>query len=612
LAASKLQDALGTSSAALSSGEQPAEQAPAAALLKAAQILGVLLLVAAVAWRARFGLSFFDDGYYASLPFRLSQGARPFADEMTAQGLGFLIPALFTKVWHAVFGLYGLVLALRLLYVAAAVGTGIVVYRALRPSYPAFASFIAVAAPLLALPYNIVGLSYNTTALLGFLLAWALAFRAARDGTRGHAFAAGVTAVAGAISHPPLVLGALALLITSLVVRQARRIVLPALTGAVTTFAAFVTWLLAVTSVAEVRAALAYSSGVLDATVGLGERTSMVATQLWGSVTTPWLIPMWVCAAVACLRWFGWPGSRVAALLIPVAAFVPSVVALRLPSPGDAPPFGALGGAYLIVLTAGLFVPILLWTVREGGDDMRLALSLATPLSIVNTLAAAYFTSSGWEWAVPVVGLAPLVTASLAGWFRICVDARGAGTPASQEATGGAEAARRTGLVFGLPAAVSVIGVLALGALLGLLYATAFKDAPPHTLTRRLTAPAVVGIITQDVMAQRVSELAAAGQRWVQPDEGVLFVHGPLGYVLVEGRMVTNAVWLATGPSDARTLAYFERTAGWPDVAFVSSSLLESLEGDPGKLAEDPLLTHLDTEYERVDEAGGFVIYRRP
>jgi hypothetical protein len=589
LAASKLRDALSTSSVALSSGGQPDGQLPAAALLKAAQVFGVLLLVAAVAWRARYGISFFDDGYYASLPFRLSQGARLFTDEMTPQGLGFLIPALFAKLWHAVFGMYGLVLALRLLYVAAAVGAGIVVYRALRPSYPAFASFVAVAAPLLALPYNIVGLSYNTTALLGFLLAWALAFRAARDGSRGHAFAAGVAAATGAIAHPPLILGALALLVTSLVVRPARRIVLPALAGATTTFALFAAWLLAVTSVAEVRAALAYSSGVLDATVGLGERTSMVATQLWGSVTTPWLIPMWVCAAVACLRWFGWPGSRIAALLIPVAAFVPSVVALRLPSPGDAPPFGALGGAYLIVLAAGLFVPVLLWTIREGGDDMRLALSLATPLSIVNTLAAAYFTNSGWEWAVPVIGLAPLVTVLLAGWFRISGDAPRSST-----------------------AAASLVGVLALVALLGLLYATAFKDAAPHTLTRRLTAPAVVGIVTQDVMAQRVSELADAGQRWVQPDEGVLFVHGPLGYVLVEGRMVTNAVWLATGPSDAETLAYFERTSEWPDVVFVSSSLLESLEGDPAKSAEDPLLTHLDTEYERVDEAGGFVIFRHP
>jgi len=72
--------------------------------------------------------------------------------------------------------------------------------------------------------------------------------------------------------------------------------------------------------------------------------------------------------------------------------------------------------------------------------------------------------------------------------------------------------------------------------------------------------------------------------------------------------MVTNAVWLATGPTDAESVAYFERTGRWPDVVFVSLSLVESL--GPSGVADDPLLGRLNTDYDSVEVGGGFVVYR--
>lgn len=565
-------------------------------------VLAAVALALVVAWRARYGLSFFDDGHYASLTLRLSQGARPFTDEMTAQTLGFLIPAVFAKAWRAAFGMNGFVLALRVLYVAFAAVVGTVVYRNLRPSYPPFASFLAASAPLIALPYNIIGMSYNTTAMLMFLLSWALVFRAVRDGDRRPAVLAGVAAAVGAISHPPLVLGALALLGTCVAFKAARRYALPALLGGAATFALFAVWLLSVTSVADARAALAYSSQVLEAAAGSQGRVVGVIFTFGASLVTPWLVPMWAAVIVASLPRLRSETRRLAALLIPLTAMVPSIVAFALPplSTG-APRFGALGAAYLLVLAFGLFVPVLMWTRREGGADARLAMTLAVPLSAVNTLAAAYFTSASRHWAVPVIGLAPLLAVLLAGWFRMCVEESSA-HPADD---------RGTPERAGLEAASSVTGTLVIGALVVLLYATAFKDATPLSLQWRPDAPAVRGIITQEEMARRISEIEEANGRWVEPGDGVLFVHGQLGYVLVDGPAVTNAVWLATGPSDVETIDYFERIGQWPDIVFVSSSLLRSLDETPEGISNDPLLSYIDAEYEWVGEAGAFAVYRR-
>lgn len=550
-----------------------------------AVVVGALILGAAVAWRARYGISFFDDGHYASITLRLAQGARPFTDEMTAQTLGFLVPALFARAWRAVFGMWGFVLALRLLYVAFAAVVGAGVYRAMRPSYPPLASFLAASVPLIALPYNIIGLSYNTMALLGFFLSWAFMFRAARDGDRRYAVAAGVAATVGAISYPPLVLGALALLGTCLALRATRTLVLPALLGAVVTSALFAAWLLSVTSVGDMRAALAYSARVLSE-VGSGGRVAADWDKFTAVLKSRWLLPMWVCAAVACVPWLGRRTARAAALLVPLAAFGLTAATFAFESLTRIPPFGILGAAYVIVLACGLLAPVAVWTFREGSAQVRLGMALALPLALVNTLATAYFTSASLAWAVPVIGLAPLVAVLLAGWFEMW-------------------AAEHTRLVV-----ATIVGVFVLGGLLGQLYATAFKDGPPVTLDRRLTAPAVAGIITQDEMATRVDELTRADRRWSGPGDGVLFVAGQLGYVLVDGRMVTNAVWLALGPSDAETLAYFERAGERPDVAFVAAGLLTPLEDDPGALAGDPLLSYLEARYDRVDETGGFVVYR--
>jgi hypothetical protein len=555
-------------------------------LHRALSALGVLLVVIAVAWRARFGISFFDDGYNASLPLRLALGARPFVDEMTPQLLGFLIPALFARAWHALFGLAGLVLALRLLYVAAATAVGAVVYRTLRPTVPFAGAHLAAAAPLLAPPYNILGLTYNTTVLLAYLLAWALALRAGQTGSRRIAAAAGVAAAIGAIAYPPVALGAVVLLATFVAMRETRRLTPAALLGAGAVLVVFGAWLLANARPADVLAAFAYSSSVLEGVLEPADRFWAIAENLRDTLLTPWLIPMWLLAVVASVRNRAGSGIRLATLLLPAAAFLPNIIALRLPPGVDFPHFGVQAGSYIIALTAGLALPVLAWHRRAEDERARRMLVLAFPVSITNMLAVAYFTSAGWHWAVPAIGLAPLAAALVAGWALACRD----------------DADLNGTLVLPVVAAGVILGLLVL------LYGSTFKDDPPLTLSHTLREPAVLGIVTHAEQAERIEVVAEIGRRQVAPNEGVLFVHGQLGYVLVDAPMVTNAVWLATGPTDAESVAYFERTGRWPDVVFVSLSLVESL--GPSGVADDPLLGRLNTDYDSVEVGGGFVVYR--
>src|SRR5450756_1460194 len=106
-------------------------QTPAVSRRLTAGTLSVAFVVVALAaYRASLGASFYDDTYYVTSAVRLAQGARLFVDEMSLQALGQVPVVPFVKAWMALFGLSGLVLATRLLYVVVA--TGAVSYTHLR------------------------------------------------------------------------------------------------------------------------------------------------------------------------------------------------------------------------------------------------------------------------------------------------------------------------------------------------------------------------------------------------------------------------------------------------------------------------------------------------
>jgi hypothetical protein len=552
-------------------GSQAAESTRNLALV--AVIAGFVVLAAL---RATLGISFADDASYVSLPLHFAQGARPIVDEMSAQGLGFLVVVPFMKAWTALLGTSGLVLASRLFYVLLAATAGYVIHRALKRSFGNWATAIAVAVVLMTPPYNVMAASYNTVAVLAFAMATALAWQAVRDRSRGAAAIAGVAAAAGALSYPSLVPVAVVLAAAVAVVGWRRRVVPAFLLAFVGAGAVFGGLVLIVVSPHAIAAAMHYSSQVWSANVTPSRRSSVLATNLRHVFVSRWLVPMWILAAVACVPRLAPRARAVVLALIPLAATL-------LPAWGHraerAVYFGKLGTASLVVVSAGLLAPAVFWAAYEAVrhrrlDAMRL-LMLAAPPALVGFVIVALSTSSGWFRALAFVGLAPLTIILMADWGRTV---------------------RRDGgrLAFTL-AATGVVLVLLVA-----LFSNSFKDGASWSLTHRIWHGPLAGIATTNQRAAQIAAIEDQGQRWVGASDRVLVFNNPLAYLLVGGRIYTNAVWLQAGRSDRETVDYFARQHNTPDVVFLSRGLAERNGGTALVRTNDPLIRFLAANYRVV------------
>jgi hypothetical protein len=139
---------------------------------------GAVLLAIFACWWSTLGADLSDDGHNIALAWRMSLGDSPFADEMNLRATGSLLAVPFTWVWTHLFGMTGLVLASRIFFVAVAFGVGFLAYRALRTTLRPVTAAIAVTAPLMALPYHLGQISYNTMPIFGLVLGTAAGFAA--------------------------------------------------------------------------------------------------------------------------------------------------------------------------------------------------------------------------------------------------------------------------------------------------------------------------------------------------------------------------------------------------------------------------------------------------
>jgi hypothetical protein len=579
----------GLQESALTEKARPAPAAPSArrpALTRppALALAGVVAtFVLFAAWRASLGISFVDDAHYAVLSVRLGQGARVFADEMTSQALGFLLAAPFARIWTALFGTAGIVLALRLFYIAVATAVGYVIYRALRPSFGAGVAALAAWLPLLAPPYNIFGVSYNTMAILAFSAAAALGLAAIRDADRTKAAAAGVATTVGVVSYPPLAFGALVFAVTLALVARDRRVILWFLAGAAGLGLLAGVWLLLTASPHDIARALRYSSTVWNASQTPLHRASALLRRLRLTLTRHWLLPMWVLAAVACLPWLRPRWRAVLLALVPVLAcrqVVPDALA-----GGQRDLWWGIGTAWLTTSSLGVLPAVVVRIARGMRGDVARLLVLTAPMAFLNWAIISLMTRSGWHWALGFAGLAPFVVAVLVAWGSIL------------RKDGG-----RWVFALGVAAAVCVAAFM--------LLTISFKDDRPLQLHHRFLHGPLAGIATTDQNAAQIAAFEALGRRWVRKGDRVLVFNAPLVYLLVGGRITTNAVWLSAGPSDRYTVQYFEQH-GWPDKALVGRRLLEQpASTDPAP--NDPLIAVLKRDYRIVDSTTSLdVLVRR-
>jgi hypothetical protein len=553
----------------------------------------VALLVLFAAWRSSLGLSFADDAYYVAASLRLAQGARIFADEMFVQSLGFLIAAPFVKVWTMLFGTTGLILALKLFYVVLASAAGAFVYRALRPSFGPWVSLAATAAPLLAPPYNLLSVSYDTMAVLGLMLGCALAFAAVRDTSRASGVAAGVALAVATISYPPLVLASIVVLICVAIVGRGGRTAAWIASGAAVIVALFAVWLLTRVPVGDIVISYHYILSMGHSSAGgrlvqMYRQMVLVMGRGWRAPLWAWFIPALALSVAGTVagavrrgpsRW-----NSIAIAAMPVAVAMPVIG--EWGAHGFRTTGWTVGANYLIALVVALFPLILVRVLRRPDGDERLLLAVTAPASLLGFVVVAYLTSAGQYWGSAVVGLAPLAMVSVAIWAR----SLGEAVP---------------------PAGQRVAVCLLLVLLSALLVGVSFKDAPPWGPKVTLRSGPAAGMTASESHAARIAAAERLIERWTRPGTGVLFVGYPLGYVQADVAAVTNAAWLNIGPGDQATIDYYVRTGRSPDVAFVSTSLVTPNGSPEAKRGADPLLDWLAARYRTVGTDAGLTAYVR-
>jgi zinc/manganese transport system permease protein len=557
--------------------------------IEALVVLGVAIAIALVAaYRARLGVSFYDDSHYVAVSLRLARGARPLADEMSLQSLGFLVPAAFVWVWTHFAGMNGLVLAFRLFYIALAAVAGAIVYRSLRRSFRPGVAGLAALIPLVCTPFNLLAPSYDTLAMLGLLVAFALSYSAWRTGARTHALFAGAAMAFATISYPPMLFASLALFGSLAWASRDRRLLALTAFGALAAAVLMLVPLALLVTPAEAHRAFAYASANVKGFTSPIAKLAFAAEALFLAMVVPGLIPFWLLVVGACAprlpRW-----ARGAILFaLPVAATVPGVIWTVTQNRRSV--FGNTAASWLITFAIGMAVPLALWFRRGNGAEIRRLLRLATPVGVVGYVVVAYSTDASLVRAVPIVGFAPLGLAVIAAWATMAEEFAGE---------------------LGIAAA----SVLALGAVVMLLYTTTVDDRRPLTLTSGLGSGS--GPFSHMLMAAtRRDELRGvqdAGRRYVKPGDRVTFVGERNGYLLTGGVPYTNAVWLYVGPSDIAALQYFSAHGGLPDVVFIDHMSLEKLSIPSYEAAapHDPLIRTVLAKYRLAETVADFGVFVR-
>jgi hypothetical protein len=528
-------------------------------------------------------MSFMDDGYYAAATLRLAQGAHLFVDEMFLQSLGFLVAVPFAKLWTSLFSTAGLVVALRLFYVALASVAGYAVYRALLPSFGRWPSFAAAVAPLLAPAYNLLAVSYDTMAVVGMVLACVWAFASLRDGSRRSAAAAGAAAALASVSYPPLALAALTLLATFSLLGRRRRLVLPLVVGAAAVAVVFLAWLATQATLADLRTTADYllTASRTSGPLRPGGRLGPVVGNLWKTLQLGWGVPLWVwfvpSAAISVIA--ALPAMRVPAsarvrgrllAVLPLVLALPVLASFFIVVGGRA--LGTYGGNYLTSFVLMAAIPLLA-DVRGMPGSRRDLMLLALPTAAVGMLVVVSLSSASLYWGSQIVGLAPFAVATVACWASTVEESTGA-------------KARRAA-----PA-------LLLGLLVVLLFGAAFDQPSPLYLRTTIRTGAFAGVTTNEVRARTLTTLEELARRWVRPGDGVTFVTYPGGYLaLSSGVALTNATWLDEGPADGAAVEYFDRIGRWPDVVFVPTPVVDAARAPGALRSADPLVFELTRRY---------------
>ncbi len=542
------------------------------------------LAIFACLW-STLGASLSDDAHNIALAWRLSLGDAPFADEMNTQALGSLLAVPFVWVWTHLFGMNGLVLASRLFFVAFAFSAGFVAYKALRTTLRPVTAAVAVAAPLMALPYHLGQISYNTVPIIGLVVGTAAGFAVVVTQDRRWAFVCGAAIAVGVLSLPLIAPGGVILLIAVVVLSWRREVIAFLMAGGLAVSIPFILWIVVGVGWPAVQDTLRFTLDYQELRLPVEERARRAVNAYTSYLGLARYWPMWAAVVVAAIPTVGRSIRMAAAAAIPALAAAPSIYA-TLYGPSEVA-FGKLAGIYATALSLALFIPITVWVIQQQRRDLGVLLVLTVPVAIPQVPLIGSLTSSGVGWGVHVIGACSLLMALVAGWCEMIDE----WVPRMQPVL--------------VTSVVIVIGTL--------LVLRPFKDPYPWELTTRIMSGPFAGIATTPGRAALIEDTESAAERWVGPDEGVLFYGLAGDYLLTTGKPTTNIMWLANyGSANQSTLDYFAQSGRTPDVVFVSRGLVDA-EGGYGVLARrDPLIAYIVANYHIVDpQASNTTVFRR-
>lgn len=559
---------------------------PASPRTRLLVVLATLALAGFALWRVGIGADVSDGTHVVALAMRMAQGDHVLADEMNLQALGSLAAVPFTYAWLQLVGVESIVLASRVFYLVLAFGTGVLVYRALRTRLPAAAALPAAVLMLLPTPYNLLVTSYNSVPVLALGLAAAAGFAAVSTGSGRWAALCGVALAVAVLSHPSSLPAAAVLALTLLLLVRRREVVVGLLSGGGAASLLVVAALALGPGLAALQDTIVYTLDYQSERAFPLERGRRALLRFLEGLFGRRHLPALLLALVAVLPLLSWRARAVAALGIPVAVAV-AAVAVAPPTIVGVEPFGLLSGAFALLLTTLLLVPVAVWAHRTVERDVRLLVVLTLPLAVVGVVSFSMLSSAGVFWGVAAPPVQPLLGALGAGvvlW-----------------------AGRHGSRLLGAVAALALVG-----SLLAVHPLRSFQNPDPRHLTGRVAEGPLAGLLTDDRYLAVDCQLRAVTRTWLGPGDSVLFYARPGGYAYSEARMDTNIVWIDRfGPANAVTVDWWERTGRRPDVAVLHAPTVRAAGGWDALAAEDPLVAVLDADYGLPTTEGDYVVLRR-
>lgn len=547
--------------------------------------LACTAVLALAAHRASVGQSFYDDTFYAVVPWRFAHGARFLLDELSLQTIGSMIATPFAWTWERLFGTTGIVLAIRLLWVALAAAGAALCARLVRDLATPGVVVLAVAIPLLAPPYHVFAPTYNTVSSLLLTLSVLFAFAALRHRREWLAAASGASVALAAAAYPPLAVAGLMLLAAFAMRARSTRLALTSALSAAAVGLAACAALLSPVPFSQLTQALAFGSANVASFSTPFAKMQWVFGNTAAALVSPWLTAMWIAAALASVPRIPVRVRVIALTLLPVGAALPGAILLAR---GEQLSFGTSAASWLVTFCAGALVPSTLALVRLGKQDLVRLLVLAAPVSAVGYVTVAYVTNSSWNRAMPAIALAPLAVGIFLGW----------GSAIREEA----------GEVFGRRA-FAAASVVAVTVVFSVLYANPFMDGPLTRPLVRVSDGPYAGLLTSVAHRDAIAEIQERAPKWVGRNSRVTFLGQAEAYLLTGGQPHTPASWLYLGKGDSAAIDYFRRVGRAPDVVFVSDSDVHFAGGWSKAPASDPMLRWVLERYRRVDSAGGFGVF---